>query len=81
MNRSDGRVGSALGSALVVLGVLWLLLTGGCTVFVLVLLAAMAQSQGIEPRLTAYLPTLGVAAAIIAPGAGLVWGGWVLRRR
>jgi hypothetical protein len=75
----------ALGWMLSVFGVLWLLVTGGCTLFSFYLIIGLSQVQGgglkTASDFVALLVLVLIALVFIAPGIGLLWGGRVLRRR
>jgi hypothetical protein len=71
-------VARAFGWLLVVLGGLWALLTGGCT---LVLLASSVQSLASPEGGSAAAFILFVGAACMAPGGLMLWGGLTLVRR
>ena len=70
-----------LGWALAVLGALWLILAGGCTL-IFVVLGLDELRQGLSAPKD-YLPIVyAVGAVIILPGVALLVGGiWMLRRQ
>jgi len=58
---------------LLVLGGLWILLSGGCTLVFL--------GMGSSGEEAATLLPLGIGAVCILPGIGLFYGGWVILRK
>jgi hypothetical protein len=70
---SESPVKTAVGWMLLVLGGLWLLLTGGCS---LVYLGSILSNSDMND-----LPsTLVICAVAVAPGVALLWGGTALLR-
>ena len=76
--------GRAVGWVLLVMGGLWVLLSGGCTLFSFWLILAMGQTHGEQMRPSDLVALAGLilfALVCIAPGIGLVWAGRVLLKR
>jgi hypothetical protein len=65
------------GWLLALLGGLWVLLAGGCTLAFL----GMGASDASHGDLSVLLTFLGIGAVCILPGAGLLFGGWVILRK
>ena len=75
-------VRSGLGWALTVLGVLWLVLSGGCTaLFFLVVLVSVFQGASAAEATSLLIPAILVGTFSIGPGLVLLWLGSSLRRR
>ena len=72
-------MGSAIGWVLIVAGGLWLLLTGGCTLFSFWMLLGMAAGPT-NANLSGLFTFVVIAVIAMAPGALLVWGGLRLAR-
>jgi hypothetical protein len=82
MSEGSSAVRAGLGGLLAVLGALWVLLSGGCTLYFLAgsIPAALRASSSGEQEMLTLVAVIG--SLCVAPGAGLLWVGiWLLRRR
>ncbi len=78
MAEQPNPVQQALGWIFIVLGGLWTLFAGGCTLFGLVALLVSNSSQTVVISLPSILAT---GAISVAPGALMLWGGLAILRR
>lgn len=62
---------------LLVVGALWILLAGGCSLAFL----GMGASQAKGGDLSVLLTFLGIGAVCILPGVGMLYGGWAILRK
>jgi hypothetical protein len=62
---------------LLVVGGLWILLAGGCTLAFL----GMGGNGSTGGDMSVLLTFLGLGAVCILPGVGLFYGGWVILRK
>jgi hypothetical protein len=76
MNEGGSGLRAALGGLLTLLGALWVLLSGGCTLF-FVGTAATETLRGYATgaNVGALMGLLGIGAVCIAPGAVMLWVG------
>ena len=74
-------VATAMGWLLVLMGGLWLLLTGGCTAVVLVTSIASMVKDAQTADWSAVLPFLFMAAICVTPGAVMLWLGLRMVKR
>lgn len=84
MSETDDTGRRVWGWLLTVVGVLWLVTTGGCTLFSFWLIIGLSGAQGglkTSADLGGLLVLVAIALAFMAPGIGLLWGGWVLLKR
>ena len=76
----DNPISRVFGWLLTILGGLWVLLTGGCTLTMILAMAGeIAHNPGASLALVGTYLLIG--AVCVAPGAGLlIWGLYLLRR-
>ena len=81
---APGRAARMFGYLLVTLGGLWTLLSGGCSIFLLVLVvgevSAARTGQSMGAALESIMSAAPVALVILAPGALMLWGGLAILR-
>ena len=81
MSETDDHLRAIVGWALTVVAVLWLLLTGGCSLLFLVMAVGPMLTGSMVNDGMGLIPLVLIVGGIgIAPGVGLFWAGSKLRR-